>query len=199
MMLTFNANHSGVENPAITDSDGDTFWVGITGLSGEARPVRGDHPALLKSAARAGCPAARLVIDAKDDEKHPFVRLLAAVCLRREMTMRELASELGVGCGYLNQLSGGGREPENISDQFAALVAEVAQLPRLVVMFIAGRVERSLFSELGQSGEAAAHHIAEMAANALADGRRQVEEAEARVIAEERRVRAARKVPARVA
>ena len=102
-----------------------------------------------------------------------------------------------VGCGYLNQLSGGGREPENISDQFAALVAEVAQLPRLVVMFIAGRVERSLFSELGQSGEAAAHHIAEMAANALADGRRHGEEAEARVIADERRVRAARKVPAR--
>jgi hypothetical protein len=106
---------------------------------------------------------------------------------------------MGVTFGYLNQLSYGRRVPENISDEFAGVVAEVAGLPRLVVMFIAGRVERNLFSELGQAGEAVARHIAESAAKALVDARQDVELAEARVIAEERRVRAARKIPSDVA
>lgn len=80
------------------------------------------------------------------DEKElqrPGSMLLAALvqCANeRRHQMQDLARELGVTYGYINQLRSGLRNTSQISDDFALACARYLGVPRLTVLMLAGRL-----------------------------------------------------------
>jgi plasmid maintenance system antidote protein VapI len=54
--------------------------------------------------------------------------------------LNEMASELGVSYGYINQLCNGIRSIDSISDDFAVSIARFMGIPRMTVLMLAGRV-----------------------------------------------------------
>lgn len=72
--------------------------------------------------------------------------LLAALiqcATSRGQQMNELARELGVTYGYINQLRTGIRKVAQISDDFALACAYYLGVPRLTVLMLAGRITPS--------------------------------------------------------
>lgn len=79
----------------------------------------------------------------KTELTHPGGLLLAALvgCTNdRGMQLNELAKELGVTYGYINQLRNGTRKANQISDEFALACSRFLCIPRLTVLMLAGRV-----------------------------------------------------------
>jgi transcriptional regulator with XRE-family HTH domain len=70
---------------------------------------------------------------------------LMATAHSRGQTLAEMASELGVTYGYIQQLRSGTRSTSQISDEFAAACAEYLMAPKIVVLLISGKVSRDDF------------------------------------------------------
>ncbi len=70
--------------------------------------------------------------------------LLLAALIRRANELRhqmnDMARELGVTYGYINQLRNGRRATSNVSDEFAMRCAQYLSVPRMTVLMLAGRV-----------------------------------------------------------
>ncbi|MDO8417774.1 MAG: hypothetical protein Q7S87_16360 [Agitococcus sp.] len=80
-----------------------------------------------------------------DDEEltRPGGMLLAALIRHANESghqMAEMARELGVTYGYINQLRNGTRHINQISDDFANACALYLGIPRLTVLMLAGRI-----------------------------------------------------------
>lgn len=70
---------------------------------------------------------------------------LMATAHSRGQTLAEMASELGVTYGYIQQLRSGTRSTSQISDEFATACAEYLMAPKIVVLLISGKVSRDDF------------------------------------------------------
>lgn len=70
--------------------------------------------------------------------------LLLAALIRcaneRRMQLNDMARELGVTYGYVNQLRSGIRSVNQVSDDFALACARYLGVPRLTVLMLAGRI-----------------------------------------------------------
>jgi transcriptional regulator with XRE-family HTH domain len=70
--------------------------------------------------------------------------LLLAALIRcaneRRMQLNDMARELGVTYGYVNQLRSGIRNVNQVSDDFALACARYLGVPRLTVLMLAGRI-----------------------------------------------------------
>lgn len=75
----------------------------------------------------------------------PLIGWLYDECRRRGQDFRQMADELGVTYGYINQLRSGLRLVCNISDEFAVNAARYLGVPTVVVKVIAGRIPMSDF------------------------------------------------------
>lgn len=75
----------------------------------------------------------------------PLVGWLFDECRRRGQLQMEMASELGVTSGYINQLRSGLRKTENISRDFAVSCARYLGVAPVVVMLVSGRISMSDF------------------------------------------------------
>lgn len=75
----------------------------------------------------------------------PLVGWLLDECSRRGQLHREMASELGVTSGYINQLRSGLRKTEHISRDFAVSCARYLGVAPVVVMIVSGRISMSDF------------------------------------------------------
>jgi len=75
----------------------------------------------------------------------PLVGWLYDECRRRGQEYRQMADELGVTYGYINQLRSGVRLVRQISDEFAVNCARYLGVPPVVVKMIAGRIPMSDF------------------------------------------------------
>ncbi len=80
-----------------------------------------------------------------DDEMcRPGGALMAALLYRANELghqLAEMATELNCTYGYIAQLRGGHRHPENISDEFVTAVAAYLGVPRMTVLMLCGRVK----------------------------------------------------------
>ena len=79
----------------------------------------------------------------EDEITRPGGLLLAALirCANeRRMQLNDMARELGVTYGYVNQLRSGIRNVNQVSDDFALACARYLNLPRLTVLMLAGRI-----------------------------------------------------------
>ena len=65
---------------------------------------------------------------------------------RREQTLQDMARELGVTSGYINQLRTGIRLPEHISHEFAVACGRYLGVPAIVVKLISGSIRISDFA-----------------------------------------------------
>jgi hypothetical protein len=153
---------SNIINPIITDSGGTNFWVGQAVVTAEPPAPPLGYSEAFSAAWAAGCPAARLVEQLRACTR-PLVRLVFAEALRQGKSIRELAAQLRVTHGYINQLNAGTRRADQISDDFSRALSEVLQMPRLLVLFVAGRLTVGDLEELDTVGVAAAEHMTEMA------------------------------------
>lgn len=188
---THNAN---IIDTSLFDSTGGTYWVGQVVLNPSFKPVTGKYSTYFKRALKARCPAALLVDQCNDPATPALIKMLFAEVLRCEGSVYNVASTFGATAGYLYQLKKGIRKVEHISDDFAQTVADSLSLPRLVVLYIAGRLTDSMFEELDDIGRQASNHIADIAARAMAMSDQVIAAAIARVEAEEKLVGAARKL-----
>lgn len=75
----------------------------------------------------------------------PLIGWLYDECRRRRQEFRQMADELGVTYGYINQLRSGLRHVRQISDDFAVSCARYLGVPPVVVKMIAGRIPMSDF------------------------------------------------------
>lgn len=79
----------------------------------------------------------------EDELDKPGGKLIAALVAcaneRREQ-LQNMARELGVTYGYINQLRNGKREVVNITDKFAEGCADYLGVSRLLVLTLAGRI-----------------------------------------------------------
>ncbi|MBB1162694.1 hypothetical protein [Aquariibacter albus] len=75
----------------------------------------------------------------------PLIGWLYDECRRRGQEFRQMADELGVTYGYINQLRSGTRLVRQISDEFAVNCAYYLGVPPVVVKMIAGRIPMSDF------------------------------------------------------
>jgi len=75
----------------------------------------------------------------------PLIGWLYDECRRRRQEFRQMADELGVTYGYINQLRSGLRHVRQISDEFAVSCARYLGVPPVVVKMIAGRIPMSDF------------------------------------------------------
>lgn len=93
----------------------------------------------------------------KDDEMEcPGAMLIAALIRRANevgQQLNEMARELGVTYGYINQLRNGLRNVKKISDEFALGCARYLCLPLLTVLTLAGRVTNADFFESREAFE----------------------------------------------
>lgn len=151
-----------VLNTTIADSDGGRYWVGQVALALEPKSTALVLPAELSAAYAAFCPAAVLV-EAYHAAQTPLFRLFIAEALRQEVELPDIARQLGVTVGYLRQLEKGVRRFDQISDDFALSVSTVLCVPRLLVLYIAGRLSDDDFTELDSIGITAANHLADLA------------------------------------
>jgi hypothetical protein len=75
----------------------------------------------------------------------PLVSWLLDEAHRRQQTYRDMAYDLQVTYGYINQLRSGLRSVENISHEFAKSCALYLGVPTIVVKLIAGNIRMSDF------------------------------------------------------
>jgi len=68
----------------------------------------------------------------------------------RRQQLNDMSRDLGVTYGYINQLRNGTRRVDQISDNFALSCALYLGVPRLTVLFLAGRLTPEDFFESGQ-------------------------------------------------
>jgi transcriptional regulator with XRE-family HTH domain len=70
--------------------------------------------------------------------------LLLAALIRcaneRRLQLSDMATELGVTYGYINQLRNGIRYVSQVSDEFAAACSHFLGIPRLTILMLAGRL-----------------------------------------------------------
>lgn len=74
----------------------------------------------------------------------PGGALMAALLHRANQLghqLQEMSNELNVTYGYIAQLRGGHRQPENISDDFVNAAAAYLGVPRMTVLMLCGRVK----------------------------------------------------------
>lgn len=74
----------------------------------------------------------------------PGGALMAALLYRANQLghqLQEMAVELNVTYGYIAQLRGGHRLPENVSDDFVNAAAAYLGVPRMTVLMLCGRVK----------------------------------------------------------
>lgn len=83
----------------------------------------------------------------------PLIGWLWDEARRRGLELQEMAAELGVTYGYLNQLRNGIRKTAQISHDFAAACAEFLGVPTVVVLLLAGYLTMRDFSTRAQSEE----------------------------------------------
>jgi hypothetical protein len=79
----------------------------------------------------------------EDEITRPGGALMAALLYRANQMghqLQEMARELNVTYGYIAQLRGGHRLPENISDDFVNAAALYLGVPRMTVLMLCGRV-----------------------------------------------------------
>ena len=79
----------------------------------------------------------------EDEITRPGGALMAALLYRANQLghqLQEMAKELNVTYGYIAQLRGGHRQPENISDDFVNAAALYLGVPRMTVLMLCGRV-----------------------------------------------------------
>ncbi|WP_052712044.1 hypothetical protein [Paracidovorax citrulli] len=175
-----------VLNTTIADSDGGRYWVGQVALALEPKSTAVVLPAELSAAYAAFCPAAVLV-EAYHAAQTPLFRLFIAEALRQEVELPDVARQLGVTVGYLRQLDKGIRRFDQISDDFALSVSTVLCVPRLLVLYIAGRLTEDDFTELDSIGITAANHLADLAERVQQMAKEVVAAATKRIEAEERK------------
>jgi len=96
------------------------------------------------------------------------------------MTIKELAAELRVSFGYIHQLRNGIKKIESISDTFATATAEFLNLPRLIVLHVAGKTQLTLFNELRPTGSEFYQNLTERASMAFREADASIAEAESR-------------------
>lgn len=75
----------------------------------------------------------------------PLVGWLLDECKQRGQLPGDMAQELGVTSGYINQLRSGLRKSENISREFAVSCARYLGVPPVVVMIVSGRISMQDF------------------------------------------------------
>ena len=70
--------------------------------------------------------------------------LLLAALIRcaneRRLQLNNMADELGVTYGYINQLRNGIRKVSQVSDEFALACSHFLGIPRLTILMLAGRL-----------------------------------------------------------
>lgn len=71
----------------------------------------------------------------------------------RQQEYQDMARELGVTTGYINQLKTGIRLPENISHEFAVACAQYLRVPAIVVKLVSGSIRISDFAFPNESEE----------------------------------------------
>lgn len=81
-----------------------------------------------------------------DSDGGPLLAWLIDEARCRGMSMNELAAELGVTYGYINQLRSGIRQVSCIGQDFADLSARFLGVPAIVVKLLAGRIRMSDFA-----------------------------------------------------
>lgn len=85
----------------------------------------------------------------------PLIAWLLDEARRRGQLHSEMARELGVTYGYINQLRSGLRSTANITPTFSKAVARYLEVPEVVVLIVCGRLGLSSFIQ-PQLTEAAA-------------------------------------------
>jgi len=75
----------------------------------------------------------------------PLIGWLLDECNRRGQLQKDMAHELRVTSGYINQLRSGLRKTEHISREFAVNCARYLGVPPVVVMIVAGRISMQDF------------------------------------------------------
>jgi len=81
-----------------------------------------------------------------DSDGGPLLAWLIDEARSRGMSMSELAAELGVTYGYINQLRAGIRQVSCIGQEFADLSARFLGVPTIVVKLLAGRIRMADFA-----------------------------------------------------
>jgi len=76
----------------------------------------------------------------------PLVSWLLDEAHRRQQTYRDMATDLQVTYGYINQLRSGLRSVENISNEFARACAVYLGVPTIVIKLISGSIRMSDFA-----------------------------------------------------
>lgn len=74
-----------------------------------------------------------------------LIAALMATAFARGQSLTEMATELGVTYGYIQQLRSGTRSTTQISDDFASACAAYLMTPKIVVLLISGKVSRDDF------------------------------------------------------
>jgi transcriptional regulator with XRE-family HTH domain len=83
----------------------------------------------------------------------PLVSLLIETAQGRKITLQDMAREVGVTYGYINQLRTGFRKTSQISHDFAAGCAEFLGIPTVAVLILGGFLTMSDFSVRAESEE----------------------------------------------
>lgn len=76
----------------------------------------------------------------------PLISWLLDEAYRRQQTYREMATDLQVTYGYINQLRNGLRKVEQISHEFAQACAQYLGVPTIVIKLISGSIRMSDFA-----------------------------------------------------
>jgi len=76
----------------------------------------------------------------------PLVSWLLDEAHRRQQTYRDMATDLQVTYGYINQLRSGLRSVENISHEFARACALYLGVPTIVIKLVSGSIRMSDFA-----------------------------------------------------
>ena len=84
-------------------------------------------------------------------EGGPLLNWLWDEARRRQLTIQDLAREVGVTSGYLHQLKTGFRKTSQISKPFASAVAEYLGVPTVVVLILSGYLTMSDFAVRAES------------------------------------------------
>lgn len=83
----------------------------------------------------------------------PLIGWLWDEARRRDIDLQEMAAELGVTYGYINQLRNGIRKVSQISKDFAQACGEFLGIPTVVVLLLAGYITVRDFAEPTQTIE----------------------------------------------
>lgn len=184
-----------VTNPLIADSDGGTYWVGQVVMTAEKKSRPRGYSKAFAAASAAGCSAA-YAVETYERTEPLLYKLLMAEAIRQAVGLHDIARQTGVTYGYLNQLRNGIRRLDQISDEFSQNIASVLGLPRLLVLYLAGRLTDNDLAELDSAGAKFSSHLTDLASIALQLADEVVASAKKRVEEEERRVAPQRRLTA---